>query len=285
MFKVLQQHWPEYLMEAFGLGAFMVSAGLFATLLYAPTSPMPDLVPSEFVRGLLMGIAMGLTAIVIIYSPWGKRSGAHINPAVTLTFFRLGKLTAWDTFYYVLSQFVGAVLGIGLVAIVVGDSFTNRPVNYIVTAPGQAGWLAAIGIEFLMAFGLMLMVLFVSNQAKWGQFTGLFAGGLVATYITLFAPISGMSINPARTFGSALAAQSWDFFWIYYLAPPLAMLTAAEVYLRVTGSRQKYLCGKLCPNDETPCLCTFCPCCDQGSSDQGSSEQVSSELSTESEKS
>src|SRR5215831_10723337 len=84
----LRQHWPEYLMEAAGLGIFMVSAAVVTTLFEYPKSPVHDVLPDPMFRRVLIGIAMGLTAIGIIYSPWGKQSGAHLNPAVTLTFFR-----------------------------------------------------------------------------------------------------------------------------------------------------------------------------------------------------
>ena len=87
------QHWPEYLIEALGLGLFMLSACLFVTLLEHPNSPVRQTVTDPFVRRIPMGLAMGLTAVGLIYSPWGQRSGAHLNPSVTLTFWRLGKVT------------------------------------------------------------------------------------------------------------------------------------------------------------------------------------------------
>lgn len=247
-------------MEAGELGIFMILAGALATGLYADVSPIPSLIPNLFVRGLLMGMAVGLCAIAIIYSPWGKRSGAHFNPAVTLAFYRLGKLQPWDAIFYILAQFVGGLLGILVLASVLGQSFTGQPVNYIVTIPGAWGWLAALVAEAVMAFGLMSMVLVVSNHSQLHHLTGVFSGLLVAAFIAIAAPISGMSINPARTFASALPAQSWTAFWIYYCVPPIAMLAAAEVYLRVSGRRARTICGKLCPNTDTPCLCIDCPC-------------------------
>src|SRR3989449_6241021 len=97
----LTAHWPEYSMEAGLLGAFMVSACLFGALYGFPGSPVRQAVPSPFLRQLLGGLSMGLTAIAIFYSPWGKQSGAHINPSVTVTFFRLGKIRFWDALFYI----------------------------------------------------------------------------------------------------------------------------------------------------------------------------------------
>jgi aquaporin Z len=255
-----RNHWPEYLIEAWGLGTLMVLAGSFATLLFYPESPAYALVPNGFLRRMFMGILMGSSAIALIYSPWGKRSGAHMNPAVTLAFFRLGKLAPWDALFYILAQFIGGIVGITLIAMLVGNPFTHLPVNYIVTMPGRWGPIPALIAEFLMAFGLMSMVLVVSNHKRWSRFTGIFAGLMVATYITFVAPISGMSMNPARSFASALSAHVWTSIWIYYFTPPLAMLAAVEVYLRHTQANPRQLCGKLCPNAETPCLCTHCCC-------------------------
>src|SRR3954471_2848426 len=109
MIRALKSHWPEYAMEAVELGLFMMSASVFTLLLYHPASPIISKLPSELFRRSLTGLAMGLTAIALIYSPWGKRSGAHMNPAVTLTFFRLGKVAGWDALFYITAQFLGSV--------------------------------------------------------------------------------------------------------------------------------------------------------------------------------
>jgi aquaporin Z len=112
MKQALRAHWPEYLMEAVGLMLFMISAGSFGTLLEYPESPVHQAIAAPFVRRSLMGLAMGLTAIALIYSPWGKQSGAHLNPATTLTFWRLGKVARWDACFYILAQFVGGLMGV-----------------------------------------------------------------------------------------------------------------------------------------------------------------------------
>lgn len=251
------RNWLSYVLEAFGLGGFMISAGLFATLLYAPDSPVFHLVP-EGLRGLLMGIAMGLTASAIIYSPGGKRSGAHINPAVTLTFYRLHKIQARDAVAYIMAQFIGGLAGVWFIAALLGRVFTNAPVNYAITVPGLGGEFLAFIIEFLLSFVLMLMILFTNNMKAFSNLTGIFAGVLLSFYIPFTAPISGMSINPARTFASALPAQMWMGLWLYFVAPPAAMLLAAQIYLWATQRTTREICCKLCPNVETPCISHRC---------------------------
>jgi len=244
MLTALKKHWPEYLMEFAGLGLFMVSACSFGLLLEYPGSPVYQAIPDVLVRRMLMGLAMGLTAVAIIFSPWGQRSGAHINPSVTLTFLRLGKVEPWDAFFYVLAQFAGGVAGVQLVAYVMREMLAHPAVNYVATQPGAGGVRPAFVAEVLISFFLMAVILLVSNTRNLARYTGVFAGVLVATYITLEVPISGMSMNPARTFGSAYSAHLWNALWIYFTAPPLGMLLAAEMYVRLRGARRVY-CAKL----------------------------------------
>jgi aquaporin Z len=119
--------------------------------------------------------------------------------------------------------------------------------------PGDAGPLLAFAAEFGISFILMSVVLRVSNTSPLARYTPVFAGALVALYIMLEAPISGMSMNPARTLGSALAAQLWTALWIYFTAPPLGMLAAAEVYRRQKGERA-VICAKLHHHNGRRCI-------------------------------
>jgi aquaporin Z len=242
-------------MEAALLGAFMVSACLFGALLEFPGSPVRHTISSGFVRRALAGLAMGLTAVGIFYSPWGKQSGAHINPAVTLTFYRLGKIKGMDAVFYVVSQFLGATVAVYLMALLLHGEISDPSVRYVVTVPGEHGpWIAFLA-ELVIATGMMSAVLYFSNHHRLANFTGLFAATLVLLYITFEAPFSGMSINPARTFGSALPAGVWNSFWIYLVAPTLGMLTAAEIYLWRAG-KLAVKCCKLHHNTDKHCI--FC---------------------------
>ena len=251
----LRAHWPEYAMEAALLGAFMVSACVFGALLEFPQSPVRHAIHSPFIRRAMAGIAMGLTALGIFYSPWGKQSGAQINPAVTLTFYRLGKMKSWDAIFYAISQVVGATVAVALVASFLGREISDPAVRYVVTVPGARGpWIAFLA-ELIISIGMMSAVLYFTNRHNLANYTGVFASFLVALYITIEAPFSGMSINPARTFGSALPAGVWDSFWVYLIAPPVGMLLAAEIHLWRTG-RRSVMCGKYHHNNDKRCI--FC---------------------------
>lgn len=256
MLKCLREHWPEYLCEAAELGLFMISAGLFTILLHHPDSPMISLIPDPFVRRMLTGVAMGATAIALIFSPLGKRSGAHFNPAVTLAFWRLGKIKLCDALYYIIAQFIGGIAGVWAVALFARMALAHPEVNYVATLPGPRGMGIAFGAELVIALILMSVVLRVSNTPFLARYTGVFAGVLVAIFITFEAPLSGMSMNPARTFGSAFTGQLWTGLWIYFTAPILAMQAAAWLYLRRQGVAH---CAKLHHHNAARCIfnCRF----------------------------
>lgn len=245
-------------MESAELGIFMISACFFTALLEHPASPALRLIPNSFVRNALIGLAMALTAVSIIYSGWGKQSGAHMNPAMTLTFFRLGKIEPWDAFFYVIAQFFGGVFGVVVASLLLGMVVAHPSVNYAITRPGPLGVKVAFLAEALISFVLLLTVLTVSNSKKWARYTGLFGGALIASYITFEAPLSGMSMNPARTFGSAFLAKSFDALWLYFVAPPIGMLAAAEVYVRLRSISAVH-CAKYHHNNDKRCIfrCRF----------------------------
>ncbi|HSL23855.1 MAG TPA: aquaporin [Vicinamibacterales bacterium] len=237
-------HWPEYLIEAVCLAAFMVSAAAFATVLQHPASPLAGVVPTPGMSRVLMGVAMGLTLVAIVQSPWGQRSGAHMNPAVTLTFLRLGRIEPVDAASYIAAQFAGGAAGIAVATVLLARLPAHASVNYVATVPGPAGAAVAFAAEAAISFALMLTVLAVSNHPRLGRLTGIFAGLLVALFIVFESPLSGTSMNPARSAGPAVLARTLDSLWIYFSAPTLGMWLAADVFVRRCG-RTGVRCAKL----------------------------------------
>jgi aquaporin Z len=253
LLNALRRHWPEYVMEGIELGLYMIAACAFVVLLQYPTSPVHQAFPDPALRRVLIGVALGMTAIGIIYSPLGQRSGAHFNPAVTFTFFRLGKVEFWDAAFYGAAQFIGGLLGVLLSALVLGKMVAHPSVRYAATVPGMPGVGVAFLAEVIISFLQMSVILCLSNTPRLARFTGLFAGAMTAIYISLEAPYSGASMNPARTFASALPAQIWTALWLYFTAPPLGMLLAAELYVRQYGIH-KVFCAKLHHHNDKRCI-------------------------------
>ncbi len=255
MFNPLRKHWPEYLMEAACLGFFMISAGVFTALFEYPNSAVHKAIASSDLRRALIGVAMGLTAVTLINSPWGQQSGAHMNPAITLAFLRLRKVPSWDASFYIGAQFIGGLLGVLVTRVVLGMAFTHPSVNYIVTVPGAAGMMPAFVGEALIAFCVMFMILIVTNTPKLSRWTAILVGTLIAIAITFEAPYSGMSINPARTIASAFPSGVWTAAWIYFIAPIGGMLVAVEIY-KMMRKGAEVACPKL--NHHTNRRCIFC---------------------------
>jgi aquaporin Z len=241
-----KRHWPEYLIEAAGLGLFMVAAFAFGTILEHPGSAVRQLILNPLARRFLMGLAMGATAIAIIYSPWGKQSGAHINPSTTFTFYRLGKIARSDAFFYIMCQFTGGLVG----AIIASNLFIFRLGG---ASLGQLCYHGARRIRRDHRIRRRAGDHFHSDDGCSACFEScplaqinrpLCRRSGRCLYITLEAPPSGMSMNPARTLASAVPAQHWTALWIYFAAPILGMLSAAELYLRTNGPRS-IACAKL----------------------------------------
>jgi aquaporin Z len=252
MIAAFRSHWTHYAIEAWGLGTFMfVAAAVAYAQSYAAFPPLAG--------RAVFGAAMGLTVVALVYSPWGAISGAHFNPSLSLAFAWLGKLAPWDAAFYVVAQFAGGIAGFALAVLAFGSRLAAPPAGDIVTVPGPWGVAPAFAAEFAMSFLLLTVVLHVSNAtgplARW---TGVFAGCLVALFITFEAPLSGMSLNPARSFASALPAGVWTAMWVYFTAPPLGMFAAAVVFAGERGAHA-VKCGRLNHAGAVGCIfrCAF----------------------------
>jgi aquaporin Z len=242
-------HVREYGAEIAGT-MFMVLIGLSAVALnFGTGSPTAELIPNEAARRLLTGVTFAGAAAAVAYSPLGMRSGGHLNPAVTLAFHRLGKVSARDVIGYIGAQGAGASLGAVAAALI----WTNRAesVSLGVTGPGPAGRWAAFGVEVAMTFVLMTVILHVVDRVRVARLTPLVAGAVAALFVMLLAPVSGTSLNPARSAGPSVVLPRLTDLWIYLTAPTLGALAAAELFGRIRGRPR---CAKLVhPPRGRPC--------------------------------
>lgn len=239
-------HAREYLIEAWALGTFMWMACAAVTLVSVAAASWPPLSARA-----VIGVAMGLTALMLIRSPWGQRSGAHMNPAVTLCYWLLGRMRGHDALAYIIAQFAGGTAGVAIAGWIFGDALAAPTVDFVATTPGTTGPMTALLAEMAISAFLMFIVLELSADEKRAGWTPFAAAVLVALYITFEAPLSGMSMNPARSFASATAAGHWQTLWIYFVGPPLGMAAAALLQRRRGRAGH---CAKFLHTDSQPCI-------------------------------
>ena len=199
-----------------------------------------------------VGVGVAVATFVIIRSPFGRRTGAHLNPAITLAYLWLDRIHRWDVIFYVAAQFTGGLAGVFLAYQLLGHHLSAPPVRYVITLPGHYGNAIAFLAEFLLSALTMGVVLFATNHRRLAQFSPLFVALIIIVGYVLGPSISGFSVNPARSFSSAFFAWIWHGIWIYLAAPCLGMLAAAALYVRSMGPSQIY-CAKVFHDLETPC--------------------------------
>lgn len=251
MLGALKTYWREYMMEAAGLAGFIIIASLMTTLLDHPDLFVMrgELGHYPLLRRIPLALVMGVYIAVVSHF-CGERSGAHINPAVTLAFRRLGKIGGWNACFYVTAQFCGAICGALLMSVVLGSFYEHPSIHYGTTNPGSGAGAVekAFIAEFIISFVLMLTILIAISTKPLEKYAAVIVGVLLAIYLVVETPYSGMSMNPARSFGSAFAAGEWKNLWIYFTAPVLAMLAAAELFTLMKRYRPREVSWyKECP--------------------------------------
>lgn len=235
MLAAWRRNQAHYLAEGLGIAFFVLCAGLLTMLLEHPASGVHQALPnSAWLRRGVLGVAMALVLASIVYSPWGKRSGAHINPAVTLAFWQLGKIRTPDALWYGLAQVAGAIGAAQLLKMALGEFYAHPAVRHTVTEPADLpmGTGIAFAAEFVISFLLMWVLLYSLHSQALKEKTGWLLAALLAGYILFETPLSGMSLNPARTLGTAVAAGEYGSVWLYWVAPPAAMWLATVLFRR-----------------------------------------------------
>lgn len=233
MIASFEKHWQAYLMEFTGLAGFVLIAGLSTIFLEHPDMPVMKSVLQDYplIRRIPLGIILGIYIAVVILL-FGNKSGAHFNPAATWTMYRLHKINFTDAIFFTIAQFAGAIASAQLLKFTMGRFFSNHIINYGNTEPKPPhGIMTAFIAEFIISFILMLVMLMAGSSRRFEKYVALLSGTLIGLYLIIEIPFSGMSLNPARSFAGALAANQWNYLWLYFVSPPLAMLAASEVFI------------------------------------------------------
>ncbi len=188
--------------------------------------------PSHSARLLLTGAIFAGFGSLVAISPLGRRSGAHLNPAVTLAFWLERHLHPHDLAGYLTSQSLGAILGAALLRAAWGSRAAS--VDYGVTEPGRGlNDLEAAGIEALMSAILVLTIFAFVSSPRTARWTPLAVWIAVAVLVWQGAPYTGTSLNPARSLGPALLADHWHDYWAYLLGPLSGAALAAASWTLV----------------------------------------------------
>ena len=250
----MRRNLSAYLSEFAGT-AIMLFIGVSAVaFMWGPGSPVP-VVSNGALRRLLTGIMFAGGATAVVYSPLGQISGGHINPAVTLAFWRLGKVPGRDAVIYVVMQFVGAFVGAWAAGVAWGHLTTG--VQYAATVPGEGyTWAGALAAETLITFLLVFLIFVCVNKPKIAPKTGILAGSLVAILVMIEAPVTGTSLNPARTLGPAILAPNYAALWVYFVGPVAGALLAVAAFTGQWGKQT--VCAKLYHTEKYPCPFDSC---------------------------
>jgi aquaporin Z len=222
-------HPVEWACELAGT-ALLLLGGLSAVCLdFGPNSPVARVVPDHSARLLLTGLMFAGTGSLVAISPLGRRSGAHLNPVVTLAFWAQHRVHIHDVGGYLIAQFIGAVLGAGLVRLLWGG--TASGLNDGATLPGGGfGAGEAALLEAGMTACLVLMLLMFTSSHRLAPWTPMGNWIVVAVLVWQGATYTGTSLNPARSFGPALLASLFGSYWAYVVGPLLGGAIATGIF-------------------------------------------------------
>lgn len=225
-------HWNEWACELSGTALLLIGGFSAVCLDFGKGSAVARAIPSHSVRLLITGLLFAGTGSLVAVSPLGRRSGAHLNPAVTFAFWLRRHVHSHDLAGYVVSQFLGALAGAEIVRLAWGPVASS--VHMAVTRPGGGLTpLQAAGVEALMTAVLVLSILLMVSSPRRARWTPLVLWLVIAVLVWQGAPWTGTSLNPARSLAPAVIVSSYADLWVYFVGPLAGAAAAVGLYALV----------------------------------------------------
>ena len=208
--------------------------GTFFLVLIGPGAVMVNAATNGAISHVGVALAFAFVVTAMIFAI-GHLSGAHINPAVTIGFWSVRRFPSRDVVPYIIAQSLGAIAASAVLRAVlgvVGQMGATLPARAIGVGAG-----GAFVIEWLLSFALMLVIMAVATDERVAEGFAAIAVGLTVGFCAMMGgPLTGASMNPARSLGPALNGGVWDAHWVYWLAPITAMIAAARCYEYLRGT-------------------------------------------------
>ncbi len=233
---------PEWMCELLGTMILLFAGFTAIGIAFAAYTGGPTGI-GAYVRYACMGAVFGGAGALVAYLPIGRLSGAHLNPAVSIAFWVTGHVSWKNLIGYIAFQCLGAVCAMFLWIGLFGSD--ARAVHDALTRPGlQIPPLLACFIEMVLTASLVGIILYCVSSEKRARWTPVAVWCLVPLLVCVGAPLTGASMNPARSFGPALISGVWSSFWVYCAGPACGAAAVAGC-ARLTGWHLRILTAKL----------------------------------------
>jgi aquaporin NIP len=216
--------------------ALMEAIGTFALVVAGCGAAITDVTHDGALGPVGVSIVFGLIIMVMVYAG-GHLSGAHFNPSVTLAFTLGRHFPGRDAVLYIAAQLAGAVLG----ALLLLAAWPDHPAALGATVPSVGVGTGLLYEIVLTAFLMFVITAVATDTRAVGAAAAIAIGATVTLDALVGGPITGASMNPARSFGPALAAGQWQDFWIYVVGPPVGATLGVFAYQLVRGPRPAVL--------------------------------------------
>ncbi len=238
--------WSLYVAEFLGTALLLVGGLSAVIVIISPASPVAALeLPGWLARGIA-GALFGLTGTIVTLSGLGRHSGAHLNPAMTLAFLIEGRISASHAAWYVVSQCLGAIAG---ACLVLGWGSLGEPVKFGATTPAMGVEPPlAVALEALCTMVLVATVFVFLGHPRLRRFTAWTMGPMYAVMVSLEAPWTGTSTNPARSLGPAVVTGNWQGFWIYLVGPAVGAAAAVALMRATSGGQRRIPEARIVPH-------------------------------------